>query len=111
LIELHLGNLPNKDIPGVGPYVSIRDKNGKGAADLSADHRSLSLYDEKGKRRIDLAVRPEGPGLALLDSHMNPRAILGSAPLKDKLTVNETKTSEASLVLSGESGNILWKAP
>jgi hypothetical protein len=42
---------------------------------------------------------------------MNPRAVLGSAPLKDRLTGKETKTSEASLVLSGEGGEILWKAP
>lgn len=110
-IKFAAGVLPYGNIPGRGPYVSLRRKNGNVAADLGVDHGSLSLYDEEGKLRIDLAVYSDGPGLTLLDSQMNRRAVLGSTSLKDRLTGKETKTSEASLVLSGEGGKILWRAP
>lgn len=60
------------------------------------------LCDEKGKKRVGIAVAADGPGLALCDEKGTVRAALGAV---------EERSSESSLVLCDKEGKVLWEAP
>lgn len=73
---------------------------------------SIALMDSRMKNRAVLGLWEDGePYLTLLDRSGQVRATLGSTILRDSLTGSSVRRPSSSLVLFDEDGKIIWSAP
>ena len=98
------------------PVLSLSDEAGKTRVllgVLSGGDPDLSLWDQGGTARACLGVAEEDGGafLSLNDKSGAGRARLGARQLKTAPTGVAERRPESSLVLSDESGKVLWAAP
>jgi hypothetical protein len=71
----------------------------------------LALTDNTGRTRAELAIEADGSStFGLFDRTGTARAVLGSTSLESETGVIE-KRPESSLVLFGNDGKVIWKAP
>jgi len=92
----------------------LQDGTGTPRAALASDRTgaaSLRVMDQAGRPRAALASDPVGPTLTLYDPNGAPRALLGSAELKDASRGTTVQRPAASLLLFREDGTVLWTAP
>ena len=88
------------------PYFSMVPESGKGGGPC------LALLDREMRNRAVLGLREDGiPYLSLIDPNGQVRANLGGMDFKNPLTGMGEKRPPSSLLLFGETGEILFSAP
>ena len=102
--------------PEEGAVLTFADKEGKHRTVIGLGEERepyLTLHDKEGKERLSLTLAEDGdPFLLLYDKDKNERAILGTVDLtKLRRTGSIEKRSISSLVLVGDDGKVVWKAP
>ncbi len=92
-------------------FLSISGKSRLTLAVLPSGVQSLALTDNTGRTRAELAIEVDGSStFGLFDRTGTARAVLGSTSLESETGVIE-KRPESSLVLFGNDGKVIWKAP
>ncbi len=92
-------------------FLSISGKSRLTLAVLPSGVQSLALTDNTGRTRAELAIEADGSStFGLFDRTGTARAVLGSTSLESETGVIE-KRPESSLVLFGNDGKVIWKAP
>jgi hypothetical protein len=92
-------------------FLSISGKSRLTLAVLPSGEQSLALTDNTGRTRAELAIEVDGSStFGLFDRTGTARAVLGSTSLESETGVIE-KRPESSLVLFGDDGKVIWKAP
>lgn len=102
------------DVSEEGPRLLLLDEDGASrlSAMVTKETVSLRVHTKEEKSAIALGVDEDGRGsISLCDHTGRPRAVLGVTELKTEgVGILETRPP-SSLVLFGESGNVIYKAP
>ena len=102
---------------GTHGWIDLADEDGKPRMRLNVYPKlvtpspSMVFYDSHSKERVKLALEQGAPSLTLLDSAEVPRSVLGYAILEAPRTGVKEQHPESLLLLLGNDGRPIWKAP